>query len=71
MQDMFLAGTDTTATALEWAMAEILKHPKVMIQLQNEIRGVNKAGEDILTEEDLVDMHYLKAVINESLRLHP
>ncbi|PRQ17059.1 putative indoleacetaldoxime dehydratase [Rosa chinensis] len=35
--DMFLAGTDTTATLLERVMAEILKHPKVMIKLQNEV----------------------------------
>ncbi|PRQ17062.1 putative cytochrome P450 [Rosa chinensis] len=69
--DMFLAGTDTVATVLEWAMAEILKHPSVMTKLQNEVRGVNKAEEDILTEDDLIDMHYLKAVIKETLRLHP
>ncbi|KAL6174996.1 hypothetical protein ACLB2K_051639 [Fragaria x ananassa] len=69
--DMFLAGTDTTGAVLEWAMAEILKHPNVLTKLQNEVRGVNKAEADILTEDDLVDMHYLKAVINESLRLHP
>ncbi|KAK9926711.1 hypothetical protein M0R45_023924 [Rubus argutus] len=70
--DMFLAGTDTTATLLEWTMGEIIKHPKVMSKLQNEVRGtVNKAEEDILTEDDLVDMHYLKAVIKETLRLHP
>ncbi|KAL2491930.1 Cytochrome [Abeliophyllum distichum] len=28
--DIFAAGTDTTYTALEWAMAELLKHPKNM-----------------------------------------
>ncbi|XP_062029644.1 cytochrome P450 736A117-like [Rosa rugosa] len=69
--DMFLAGTDTTATLLEWAMSEIIKHPSVMSKLQNEVRGVNKAEEDILTEDDLIDMPYLKAVIKETLRLHP
>ncbi|PRQ39178.1 putative cytochrome P450 [Rosa chinensis] len=69
--DMFLAGTDTTSTLLEWAMAEILKHPRVMIKLQKEVRGVKKGEEEILTEDDLVDMHYLKAVIKETLRLHP
>ncbi|KAM5571756.1 cytochrome P450 736A117-like [Rosa sericea] len=69
--DMFLAGTDTTSTLLEWAMAEILKHPRVMSKLQKEVRGVKKGEEEILTEDDLVDMHYLKAVIKEALRLHP
>ncbi|KAK9926710.1 hypothetical protein M0R45_023923 [Rubus argutus] len=69
--DMFLAGTDTTGTLLEWAMAEILKHPRVMSKLQKEVRGVSKEEDEILTEDDLVDMHYLKAVIKEVLRLHP
>ncbi|CAI9753982.1 unnamed protein product [Fraxinus pennsylvanica] len=35
--DMFAAGTDTTSTVLEWAMAELLKHPKTMEKLQNEL----------------------------------
>ncbi|XP_050374631.1 cytochrome P450 736A117-like [Argentina anserina] len=69
--DMFVAGTDTTATLLEWAMAELIKHPKVMCKLQNEVRAVHRGEEDILTEDDLLDMPYLKAVIKETLRLHP
>ena len=52
-------------------MAEIIKHPKVMRKLQNEIRTVHKGEEEILTEDDLIDMPYLKAVIKETLRLHP
>ncbi|XP_004310039.1 PREDICTED: cytochrome P450 71A25-like isoform X1 [Fragaria vesca subsp. vesca] len=69
--DMFLAGTDTIATLAEWTMAEIIKHPKVMSKLQTEIRAVNKGEEDILTEDDVINMHYLNAVIKETLRLHP
>ncbi|XP_050377797.1 cytochrome P450 736A117-like [Argentina anserina] len=71
VQDMFLAGTDTTSTLLEWEMAEVLKHPRVMSKLQKELRAVKKGEEEILTEDDLVDMHYLKTVIKEALRLHP
>ncbi|XP_004505028.1 cytochrome P450 736A117-like [Cicer arietinum] len=67
--DMFAAGTDTTYTVLEWAMAELLKHPIVMQKLQDEVRNVvgNKTQ---VTEEDLVNMKYLNAVIKETLRLH-
>ena len=30
LQDMFMGGTDTTSTTMEWAMAELVKNPNVM-----------------------------------------
>ncbi|KAI8006140.1 hypothetical protein LOK49_LG07G01220 [Camellia lanceoleosa] len=68
--DMFVAGTDTIFTTMEWTMAELLKHPQIMKKLQNEVREIAK-GKLNITEDDLVNMHYLKAVIKESLRIHP
>lgn len=67
LQDIFAGGTDTTYTVLEWAMTELLRHPGAMSKLQNEAREIN----DIVCEDDLDKMHYLKAVIKETLRLHP
>ncbi|CAN6585455.1 unnamed protein product [Malus baccata var. baccata] len=68
--DMFAAGTDTTYTVLEWAMTELLRHPRVMKKLQNEVREIVRKGEHII-EDDLIEMQYLKAVMKETLRLHP
>ena len=68
---MFAAGTDTSSTFLEWAMTELLRHPRVMNKLQKEVRGIVGSKTDVLTEDDLVEMPYLKAVIKETLRLHP
>ncbi|XP_021890178.1 LOW QUALITY PROTEIN: cytochrome P450 71A26-like [Carica papaya] len=68
--DMFIAGTDTTYTTLEWTMTELLRHPKVMKKLQNEVRTTAGTKSNVL-EEDLGKMKYLKAVIKEVLRLHP
>ncbi|KAL8057283.1 hypothetical protein ABFS82_04G175700 [Erythranthe guttata] len=68
--DVYAGGTDTTATVLEWAMAELLRHPRVMENLQKEVREIVKGKNDI-TDEDLEKMHYMKAVIKETLRLHP
>ncbi|CAK8572587.1 unnamed protein product [Lathyrus sativus] len=67
--DMFAGGTDTTYTILEWAMTELLRDETVMHKLQDEVRTVvgNKTH---VSEEDLVNMNYLKAVIKETLRLH-
>ncbi|XP_057950921.1 cytochrome P450 736A117-like [Malania oleifera] len=69
--DMFAAGTETTYLALEWAMAELLRHPAAMKELQNEVRGISFSTKLHIEEEDLGKMHYLKAVIKETLRLHP
>lgn len=70
-QDMFTTGTDTTHTILEWAMAmaELTRHPRVINKSQSEGRGIVASKTD--TEDDLVEMHYLKAVIKETLQLHP
>ncbi|XP_047168924.1 cytochrome P450 736A117-like [Vigna umbellata] len=68
--DMFVAGTDTTHTSLEWTMSELLKHSSVMQTLQEEVRSV-VGNRSRVTEDDLGEMKYLKAVIKESLRLHP
>jgi len=67
---MFVAGTDTSYTVLEWAMAELLNHPQEMRKLQGEIRAAVGATGDV-TEDHLDGMPYLKAVISETLRLHP
>lgn len=69
-QDMFAAGTSTTNTAMEWTMAELITHPRDMRKLQDEIRAT-VGGADRVTEDHLDKLHYLKAVVKETLRLHP
>ena len=66
---MFGAGTSTTLKAIEWTMAELIRNPKTMKRLQNEVREV-AGSKDEISEQDLEKMPYLKAVMKESLRLH-
>ncbi|GMN21693.1 hypothetical protein TIFTF001_048916 [Ficus carica] len=68
--DMFVGGSDTTSTALEWIMAELMRHPEVMKKAQEEVRRVvgNRPKIDM---NDVNQMDYLKCVIKETLRLHP
>ncbi|KAK3008494.1 hypothetical protein RJ639_014892 [Escallonia herrerae] len=67
MQDIFAAGTETTATTIEWAMAEILKNPAVLEKAQAEVGRVLK-GKKNISEEDIHELHYLKLVVKETLR---
>ena len=69
-QDVFVGGTDTSYTLMEWVMTELLRHPECLRRLQEEVRTICKGKSSIL-EEDIQDMNYLKAVIKETLRLHP
>ncbi|CAL1395933.1 unnamed protein product [Linum trigynum] len=64
------AGTNTTATTIEWAMALLLNHPEVMTKLQAEIDA--KVRQDsLVNEQDLSNLEYLNHVIDETLRLYP
>ncbi|CAH9121314.1 unnamed protein product [Cuscuta epithymum] len=66
------AGTDTTSTALEWIMANLVKYPSIQTKLYDEILGViGTLSEDVVKEEDLQKMPFLKAVVLEGLRRHP
>lgn len=66
------AGSDTTSTALEWIMANLVKYQDVQERLVEEIRGViGDKEEKEIREEDLHKMQYLKAVVLEGLRRHP
>lgn len=62
-------GTDTTSTALQWIMANLVKNQEIQDKLVEEIRRV--VGNKEIEEEELNSMPYLKAVILEGLRRHP
>ncbi|KAL3725386.1 hypothetical protein ACJRO7_030411 [Eucalyptus globulus] len=65
------AGTDTTSTALQWIMANLVKYPEIQERLYDEIKSVVGQGAEQVKEEDLPRMGYLKAVVLEGLRRHP
>uniref|UniRef100_A0A2N9IW34 Cytochrome P450 n=1 Tax=Fagus sylvatica TaxID=28930 RepID=A0A2N9IW34_FAGSY len=67
---MFVGGIDTTSTALEWLMAELIRSPNTMKRAQEEIRSIvgTKSQIDV---DDINQMDYLKCIIKETMRLHP
>ena len=68
--DMIVGSLDTSSTAIEWIMSELLRHPRVMKKLQAELMSVVE-GERMVEERDLAKLEYLHMVIKETLRLHP
>ncbi|CAI9093807.1 OLC1v1029387C1 [Oldenlandia corymbosa var. corymbosa] len=70
LMDIVVGGTDTTATMIEWAMAEVLHNREAMEKVQKELDDVIGLG-NIVEEFHLPKLHYLEAVVKEALRLHP
>uniref|UniRef100_A0ACD5WQV0 Uncharacterized protein n=1 Tax=Avena sativa TaxID=4498 RepID=A0ACD5WQV0_AVESA len=68
---MFIAGTETTSTSVEWIMSELMRHPEVMSKAQAEVRRTlhNKRPQD--HEGHIPEMHYTRMVVKEGMRLHP
>ncbi|KAI4861117.1 putative cytochrome P450 [Hypoxylon rubiginosum] len=67
---LIIAGGETTATTLAAALYYVLRSPKVVSKLTNEIRSRYKSYDEIDSISAL-QLSYLQAVINEALRIHP
>ncbi|XP_051114783.1 flavonoid 3'-monooxygenase-like [Andrographis paniculata] len=68
--NLFTAGTDTTSSTVEWAIAELIRNPKILAKAQQELDAV--VGKDrLVTEDDLSQLTFLQAIVKENFRLHP
>lgn len=73
--NILLAGRDTTAGLLSFAFFELGRNPHIWEKLKNEIYSKFGSAEDSnleeITFESLKKCEYLKAVLNETLRMYP
>ncbi len=67
------AGSDTTSISLSSVFFHLLKHPKTLGRLRDEIKDCEKRGaiSDPAKFSETQQMPYLQAVIKEALRMHP
>ncbi len=61
-----IAGHETTATSLAWALYELHANPGVLAELQAELQALDEAN-----PEALAKLPFLSAVTQETLRRHP
>lgn len=67
---LVVAGSETTATLLSGATYYLLKTPRVLAKLQDEVRSAFKSDSEI-TLASCNNLTYIHAVINEALRMYP
>ena len=61
------AGSETSAGTLEWAMAELMKNPKVMEKAQIELWEIFGRRRNV-DETDVQKLAYMQSVIKEMVR---
>jgi cytochrome P450/predicted unusual protein kinase regulating ubiquinone biosynthesis (AarF/ABC1/UbiB family) len=68
LMTMLVAGHETTATALAWAVSHLLAHPEVRARALGQLA---EAGPPPLDPQRVTRLEYLDAVCRETLRLTP
>ncbi|CAO2813502.1 unnamed protein product [Amaranthus hypochondriacus] len=70
LMTIFIAGTDTSAAMVIWAMTELMKNANSLKIVQEELRNAAQKKAPI-DKTDLANLQYFKAVVKETFRLHP
>ncbi|CAH1777729.1 unnamed protein product, partial [Owenia fusiformis] len=69
IEDLFAAGTDTTALSLRWLLLCMLHYPDVQQRVRKDIHDVI-GKERIPSMKDKLDLPYVEAVLLEVQRMH-
>jgi cytochrome P450 len=67
--NLYIGGYESTAVALTWMMYEVARQPEVEQRARGELASVLEGRP--LTAESLQSLHYTRALVEETLRVHP
>ncbi|KAL8474932.1 hypothetical protein ACS0TY_030640 [Phlomoides rotata] len=70
IMDVMFGGTETVASAIEWAMTELMRSPRDLQKVQQELTNVVGLARRV-EEPDFEKLTYLRCCLKEVLRLHP
>ncbi|CAM6092453.1 unnamed protein product [Calypogeia fissa] len=68
--NMIIGGADTSYITTMWALSELLRNPRILRKVQEELDSV-VGPHRLVQEEDLPKLVYVNAVVKETLRVHP
>ncbi|KAI3464954.1 hypothetical protein Pfo_021617 [Paulownia fortunei] len=68
LMELLIGATDSTTITTVWLMVELIKNPKILSRVRDEIAQTVEGVE--LSESLLSQCHYFQACIKETLRLH-
>ncbi|SMQ45992.1 unnamed protein product [Zymoseptoria tritici ST99CH_3D7] len=71
LMTFLVAGHETTATSMIWAIYALCKYPDIQTKLREAIRKSIPSLDSDITAQDIDDCHYLQAFCQEVLRLWP
>lgn len=68
---LFIDGTETSSTALSYALYELAKNPNCQEKLYNQMLEAKSKHDGQLTAECILEIEYLEGILLEALRKHP
>nr|TKR98347.1 hypothetical protein D5086_0000204820 [Populus alba] len=69
--EIFFAGVETIATAMQSAITELIQNPTVFTKLREEIHLNVGSDNRLVKESDVSNLPFLQAAVKETLRLSP
>ncbi|CAN1127202.1 Cytochrome P450 83B1 [Linum perenne] len=70
LMNVFIAGTETSAATVIWAMSFLITNPRCLKKAQAEVRA-HVGDKGFVDEDDIQELPYLKAIVKETFRLQP